>query len=192
MMSSLAALLAVALAVPAPDAAPGLRVDERADVAVTAAAVALAAALALPRLTPAHCRVCGYGAIDDETREAVVWKDPAAARATSDVLANVVIPVGALAALALAGRAEGGGLRDFADDGLVVLESAAIAQVLCAASKDAFARARPNGSGNTSFYSGHTSLAFSVATAAATVATIRGYRTAPWMWAIGLTLAASV
>ena len=42
-----------------------------------------------------------------------------------------------------------------------------------------------------SFWSGHTSSAFSLATAAGTVASMRGYRSAPWVWVAGLTFAAA-
>ena len=43
---------------------------------------------------------------------------------------------------------------------------------------------------NLSFYSAHTSISFSVVTAAATVATMRGYKGAPLVWALGRPLAA--
>ena len=42
---------------------------------------------------------------------------------------------------------------------------------------------------NLSFYSSHTSMAFSMAVAAGTVATMRGYRAAPYVWALGVPLA---
>lgn len=45
---------------------------------------------------------------------------------------------------------------------------------------------------NLSFYSGHSSLAFSLAVAAGTVAHLRGYRSEPLIWALGLPLAGSV
>jgi hypothetical protein len=43
-----------------------------------------------------------------------------------------------------------------------------------------------------SFYSGHTSLAFSLAASTGMVSTLRGYKSAPWVWAVGMTLAAGV
>ena len=45
---------------------------------------------------------------------------------------------------------------------------------------------------NLSFYSGHTSLAFSLVAAAGTVSQMRGYRHAWAVWAVGLPAAASV
>jgi membrane-associated phospholipid phosphatase len=43
---------------------------------------------------------------------------------------------------------------------------------------------------NLSFYSGHSSLAFSLAVGAGTIAHLRGYRSEPVIWAVGLPLAA--
>ena len=45
---------------------------------------------------------------------------------------------------------------------------------------------------NLSFFSGHTTLAFAVATAAGTINTLRGYRLAPLVWGAGMTMAVSV
>ncbi|HMA96886.1 MAG TPA: phosphatase PAP2 family protein, partial [Polyangiaceae bacterium] len=42
---------------------------------------------------------------------------------------------------------------------------------------------------NLSFYSGHTSVAFALAAASGTVATMRGYRMAPLVWTVGETVA---
>lgn len=78
-----------------------------------------------------------------------------------------------------------------------------LATVVGKLSKIAFARKRPYGhfrtdqagpqdpDENESFVSGHTTLGFSLAVAGGTVASIRGYRTAPWVWGIGLTAAAA-
>lgn len=43
---------------------------------------------------------------------------------------------------------------------------------------------------NLSFFSGHSSLAFSLAVSSGTVASLRGYRWAPLVWAVGLPVAA--
>jgi membrane-associated phospholipid phosphatase len=43
---------------------------------------------------------------------------------------------------------------------------------------------------NTSFPSGHVTLAFSVVTSSAEIANLRGYRHAPWIWRIGMPVAA--
>jgi membrane-associated phospholipid phosphatase len=86
----------------------------------------------------------------------------------------------------------------FWEDALVIAQATAIAGLLNGIAKDSFARRRPNaglqatGDANTSFYSGHTTQAFALAAAAGTVSTIRGYPSAPWVWAGGMTLAAGV
>ena len=45
---------------------------------------------------------------------------------------------------------------------------------------------------NTSFFSGHTTLGFALATSAGTVTTLRGYRLAPLVWGAGLTMATTI
>lgn len=42
---------------------------------------------------------------------------------------------------------------------------------------------------NTSFYSSHTAVTFALAASAGTVASLREYRWAPWVWAAGLAFA---
>jgi membrane-associated phospholipid phosphatase len=44
---------------------------------------------------------------------------------------------------------------------------------------------------NVSFYSGHATLAFAMAVSGGTVASMRRYRLAPWIWGGGLALAAA-
>jgi membrane-associated phospholipid phosphatase len=47
-----------------------------------------------------------------------------------------------------------------------------------------------SGEDNVSFYSMHTSFAFSIVAATGTVAGLRGYDSAPYIWGIGMPLAA--
>lgn len=47
----------------------------------------------------------------------------------------------------------------------------------------------PENDRNLSFFSGHSSLAFSFAVSSGTVASMRGYRLAPLLWTTGLTIA---
>src|SRR5262249_18375089 len=49
--------------------------------------------------------------------------------------------------------------------------------------------APPKPDDNLSFYSGHTSLAFSLAVGSGTIASMRGYPLAPVVWATGLPVA---
>lgn len=192
----LAAALVAGRAAAAPDALP---LEPRTDAALVAAEVAVAVALELEasRLTPGSCRLCGVDALDEEARELLRSRDPRAAARASDLLANAVIPAGAVVALIGAAWAAGTPGQGLADT-VPVLEAALLATDLELASKSVAARYRPgaNGSGRgnalRSFFSGHTTLAFSVAVSAAEVATLRGRAAAPWFWVVGLGLAAGV
>ncbi len=190
-------LLALALAASLCSSAAGaeplpIRYDAGDDTGVTVAASLLALGLALPQATPRTCRVCGSNAFDEYLHSRLTWSNPGAARLASDVLANGVLPAAVIAHSVLMARHEGAP-GDAAADVLVIAEAAAVAASLDEIAKDAVARRRPEGAaGNTSFYSGHTSLAFSLATAAGTVSSMRGYPSAPWVWGAGLTLASAV
>lgn len=182
-------------------AAPGpLDVKPRRDVAITAGALALAAGLGAPGLWPDTCRVCEPGALDASAARSLTWRDPEAAALASDVLANAIVPAGAVAHSLVSAWLDGRP-ADAALDALAIAEAAALALDLSQLAKGSVARLRPSawaagatGGGNAirSFYSGHTSFAFSVAVAAATVSTIRGRPSAPWVWAVGLALASGV
>ena len=187
---TLALLLAAVLPGPARAEVGALRYDPKADVALTAAAAAVSGALSTRWLRPSGCNVCGTNELDERVRDALVWRAPGNARLASDVIASGVLPVGAAASL-IASASRKGRTSAALVDLLVVGEAVAFAELPNAIAKDAFARRRPNG-GNSSFYSGHTSLAFSVAAAAGTVSTMRGYEAAPWVWAGGMALAAGV
>ncbi|WP_239469880.1 phosphatase PAP2 family protein [Archangium violaceum] len=125
----------------------------------------------------------------------------------SDVADFVVLPVGLLGAQYLLGRGSGAPPRYFAEDATIIVESAVVAAVVNQAVKFSVRRERPfvhvlpeEEKGNTehptdnnvSFYSGHTSLAFSLVTAAGTVSELRGYKNRWLIWAVGLPAAASV
>jgi membrane-associated phospholipid phosphatase len=201
-----AALALLAAAAPAAARAEGpepIRYDLAVDVPITAAAIAVwgGTELAKGHLAPATCRFCGGNAVDDGVRDALVWHDRAAAMRASDVLAFAVIPAAAIGTDLLAARHAGdlgAGLVDVLVIGQAVAIAADLNQLvkLAAGRRRPFARfgddpARaPSPDDNLSFYSGHTSLAFSFVAATATVATLRGYRTAPWIWGAGLVLAA--
>jgi membrane-associated phospholipid phosphatase len=195
LLSCLVAL--VLLVTPARADVASLRVDLKRDGAVTAGAFAFAAALSSSIAAPGHCRFCGSGRLDDAARDRLVWSDPGSARLASDILANGVLPAAALLNSALSAHA-GGEPSAFWEDALVLAEVVALNCDLNLATKDATARRRPSaglqatGSANRSFFSGHTSVAFSIATAAGTLSTLRGYPSAPWVWAGGMALASGV
>ena len=116
-----------------------------------------------------------------------------------------------LGARLLAGAAAyDGAASGAALDVLLVGEAVVVAQSINQVAKFALARERPfvhylpsapdgvreltasPSDDNLSFFSGHSTLAFSIATSSATVATLRGYRLAPVLWASGLAQAAAV
>ena len=121
----------------------------------------------------------------------------------SDVLAYGVVPAFAfgldLAAVFEAGRPHKG--RRFLIDSLLIMESVTTAMSITQLSKFGFARRRPDKidqptdevqkhvDDNLSFTSGHTTLAFALATSAGTLASMRHERLAPLVWVLGLTAA---
>jgi membrane-associated phospholipid phosphatase len=193
-----ACLTAACVASPAARADVGeLRVRPAWNTTAATGASLLAIALASPLAAPGHCRICGAGEIDEAVREKLVWRDASAARHASDLLANGIIPAAVLLNSAFSSWGAGEPSA-FWEDAIVLLEVTAVSSDISWASKDAVARRRPqaaedaHGSANRSFFSGHTSIAFALASGAGTVSTMRGYRSAPWVWAVGMTLAAGV
>lgn len=90
---------------------------------------------------------------------------------------------------------------------MMIVESVVVASVVNQAVKFSVGRERPfvhvlpedqkaltaqPNDNNLSFYSGHTSMAFALVTAAGTVSELRGYKNRWVIWAVGLPAAASV
>jgi membrane-associated phospholipid phosphatase len=95
-------------------------------------------------------------------------------------------------------------LHRWPTDAVLVLEAATIAADVNQLVKFGVGRERPfvhalpesekgavahPSDNNLSFYSGHTNWVFALAASSGTVATLRGYRWAPWVWGGGLTVA---
>jgi membrane-associated phospholipid phosphatase len=176
-----------------------LRFDLKRDVALVAGAALVDLGLNVPQLSPSTCRMCEPDAFDAGVRDALRWRTGAeGARRVSDVLMAGVIPAGALANSVLsAWHADAPYLA--VEDLVIELQAVMLASDLTAFGKIATARRRPAGdlgsmpgSRNRSFPSGHTTVAFSFAAAAGTISTMRGYASAPWVWAIGMSLAGGV
>ncbi len=202
-----AALVALATAVltPAPARAQPkpLEYDLRVDGTIAAAtwAAYVGAEAAKSRLAPTACRWCDPPSLDAKVREALVWSSVAAPRRASDLLAFGVFPVAMATHQVLAARAAGDADEGWVDV-LLVAEAAGIAMDVNQAVKFSVGRQRPfvhygnfgadrqpDPDDNLSFYSGHTTFTFAVAAAAGTVSDLRGYRSAPWVWGVGMTLA---
>lgn len=174
-----------------------LRVDLRKDLALTAAVAA--AAFGIDALEPSSaCLICGSNGLDQGARSAFRLESPRdirTARLASDRLVSIVLPAGAALASGIPAL-RNGGPRELLEDAIVITQAALIAADLNALAKQTMGRVRPDGAAGDpsgrSFYSSHTSRAFALAVATATVATIRGRRTARWLWIGGLALASGV
>jgi membrane-associated phospholipid phosphatase len=202
MLRPTAAALALLLALPARAAEPEpLRLDLPVTLAVTAGAgtAALLGMALRSELFGGRCRFCEPNAFDRWAREQLRWKDTRAAKLGSDVLLGAV-SLGAAGALALAGREAGGG-RAALEDLAITAEAFSVALLATEVVKLATGRVRPHvwadparageGDANLSFWSGHTNATFAIASAAGTVARLRGYRSWPWIMGLGLAGAAT-
>jgi membrane-associated phospholipid phosphatase len=209
--SALCASLVVVSAAPPARAAPGdgeLQVNRTVSASFTLAGGIvwiLSESVFKPDLAPQACRWCdgdSLNAVDRGVRDALRWDDIHSAQTLSNVTGYVAVPLAGLGLLALAGWQDERSRGEILDDELVVIEAVVGAALLDQGVKLIAGRERPfvhdlpagdkgdnPDDNNVSFYSGHTSLTFSIAVASGTVASLRGYRAAPWIWASGLTLA---
>ena len=196
-----------------------LRYDTRIDVAVTTVGGVwwIASEMLKADLVPEKCRWC-YRAEDGKDllnpydgwiRKRLLWKSTSSADTVSSVIGFFVEPA-TMMGLTAVSEANERAIGRFPVDALLITEATVIAADLNQIAKYAFARERPfvhylprapdtiraltdsPSDDNLSFFSGHTTLAFAIATAAGTVNTLRGYRLAPLVWGAGLTMAGSV
>jgi membrane-associated phospholipid phosphatase len=146
-----------------------------------------------------ECRWCGGpNAFDRAVRDALVWGDFNTAAQLSDVTSYVLSPALDMG-LVLAGTLATPSTAALMDDLIPIAESMVITQWVTRGIKVTVARTRPfaaltDASGseeNLSFPSGHTSRAFALATSAGVIAHTRGYKIEPFVWAGGMTLAAT-
>ncbi len=198
-----------AQAPPAPPPAlptpPALEYHLRLDLTVTLTLLTgvLLSEAAKADLAAHDCRWCDPTTIDTSVRDTLKWDDTDAAGVSSDVLAYALVPGLVVGWDLWATRGAAGAAQKRAVDLGLCAEAAAIAQALDQTIKFAAGRQRPfvavrtaadrarlsDPDDNLSFYSGHASLTFALASAAGTVASLRGYREAPWIWGSGLALA---
>ena len=198
-------VLAVVAQAPAPARADGsLPVNRKRDLILigVGGGAYLAAELLKDDLTPARCRWCDDNALDRAARDAFRWDAVNRAATASDVTGYALVPGVALGLSALVATHDGRS-DDFVDNSIVIVQAATFALDLNQLVKYTVMRARPaqlaaprdpevvGHDVNLSFYSGHTTLAFSLATAGGMVASIRGYRWSGVVWGAGLTAAAA-
>ena len=195
--SSAAVLVALALsAAPQPraDEAPDLRVDEWRAAGITFGALALQGVV-VATWKPDHCRFCSANDFDEDARDALLWTHHADASRASNVLV-VAMPALAAADAVRSTTSWGNAGRDV----LVVAEAVSLCTTTTVIAKNAVSRLGPGNPATPgqptrvyqAFWSGHTAFAFSVAVSQAMQDTMRGDPAAPWIWAVGLTLASGV
>ena len=167
--------------------------------------------LLVSRLAPGSCRWCeltngvsNVNGLDSSVRSALKWKDTGGAATFSDFTAFALTPLASMGFNAVAAHHDG---KDYQllVDGMLIAEGAVLTSDFTQIVKFTAGRERPFVSvlapadkpktatpaeNNLSFFSGHTSFAFALATGAGTVASYRGYRWAPWVWVAGMTFAA--
>jgi membrane-associated phospholipid phosphatase len=165
-------------------------------------------------LAPAVCRWCdadssGKDALNgfDAAGRSLRWSNPRLADTLSSIDAFGLLPAAVFGLDALAAHRDGASCDVWRVDALILLETVTAAAALNQLVKFAAGRERPfvhslsagekaftaaPSDNNLSFYSGHASLAFSLAVGAGTIAHLRGYRSEPVIWAVGLPLAAGV
>jgi membrane-associated phospholipid phosphatase len=185
-----------------------LTYDVRVDIPITVGAGAfwLGSDVVGDNFAPDGCRWCASNGLDDAFRDALRWENTGAAHTASNVIAYVALPAAELGLLALAAWRDGR-RGELAGNVLVVGEAVTISGALVQMVKYTVGRERPYvhalppaakgttddpGDNNLSFYSSHTSFAFALATGAGSVATLRGYRAAPAIWAVGAAAALTV
>jgi membrane-associated phospholipid phosphatase len=156
------------------------------------------------------CRWCDRSAsggdalngLDRGARNVFKWSNTGAAGTLSDISTFVATPL-FIAGVDLAAAGSPHRWRRWAMDILIISEATAISGALNYIVKYASSRQRPfvhyemlsgvtfktNVDDNASFFSGHTTFAFAVATAGGTVASLRHYKLAPLIWAVGMSLA---
>lgn len=190
-----------------------LRYNVAYDVAVITGSVALVLGSEyFKAIKPQTCRWCDrddnqdhLNGLDRWARNSFRWKDPRQAQFDSGVIAFLVQPAAATLEMIAASTADNAG-RAFPVDFLIISEAVAVSTLLNQTTKLVFARERPfvhamsaddrlktalPSDNNVSFFSGHTALGFTLASAAGTVASLRGYSLAPLVWSTLMPLAAA-
>ncbi len=194
-----AACLCAAAAIlwPRPAAADPVEVVWSDDVPVTITMIAgwLTLVALQDEIVGHDCAWCaGPGPVDRAARGALLAPSPKAADAASNVMLFGVVPAFSLATSMITMRIAGDSWTTFAQDVLIVTESFAAAALATRLVKISVRRSRPylqhggddplysEGSTDvTGFFSGHSSLAASVASSTATLAFLRGRPSAPWI-----------
>jgi membrane-associated phospholipid phosphatase len=175
-----------------------------ATVAITSLIIIGGAELGKKSLAPSTCEWCDepLNGLDRGARDAFKWENTKTAARISDGFGLIAAPIVNFGTLFLAGR-DGGAKSESGVDALLLFETVGVSGVLNEVTKLTLGRERPfvhalppgeknktphPADNNLSFYSGHTSATMTMAAAGGTIATLRGYRLAPLVFAAGATL----
>ncbi|MBF5041474.1 phosphatase PAP2 family protein [Aggregicoccus sp. 17bor-14] len=195
-----------------------LRFDWARDLGLTggAAALLLTSEFFKDELAPEPCRWCDRNAAGEDTLNALDrWGRGIAgsaqaqknARTWSNVVTLGVLPAGTFGTGLYAARGSGASGTELAQDATMVAQAVLFSALTNQAVKFIAGRERPfvhelpaserpltdkPEDNNLSFYSGHSSFAFALVTSVGTVAELRGYEHAGYIWAVGLPIAATV
>lgn len=173
------------------------RIDHGAPVVLGGALYLVLELVAKQKLIPEQCRWCLPNSFDAGIRTRLRWERVQAANTVSNLTGYLGNPAFAIGVI---GGSANGDWRRFYDDVTPVLQAGIVSGVLNWIGKAIAVRRRPFAAFNatpvrakhdydTSFFSGHSALAFSMATSSGTVASLRGYRSATALWIGGLSLA---
>ncbi len=150
------------------------------------------------QLSPSHCQWCDSNGFDSSSRNKMRWSKTNLANNLSHLTGFVLTPAWTLGTHAwLDWKHHDFG--SFYEDALVISEATLVAGLAGQIVQFLVGRERPDthftgahanqSARNTSFYSGHSTIAFALATSSGTVASLRQREEAPWIWAGGLALA---
>ena len=153
-------------------------------------------------LAPVQCRWCEPDSVDVSVRNALVWHDTKAAAIISNVTGYVLAPVVGIGLVGLGSiTSENPTSGQVFDDVAPILETVVISQLGAQAVKFGAGRQRtfvhfgplaPHQlDDNVSFFSAHSTLTFGIATSAGMIAHRRRYWVEPYVWSIGMTIAAT-
>lgn len=193
---------------PPQDSRPRLQVNFPVDLTISGAGAAiwLTTEFLKGKIAPSSCRWCEPPAGDLAIKNALIWDNTKSADTASYVTGFALAPLAALGLDAASVYARGGSFREWGEDATIIVQSIVVGANLNQLVKFVVGRERPfvhdlapgdkprtksPGDNNLSFYSGHTMLGFVSAVSAGTIASMKGYKAAPWIWGTGLTLAAA-
>jgi len=151
-------------------------------ISIGAAGLGTGAALMLVP-TP-DCRWCAPNALDEKVSSALILKNTAPIRLSSDIIAFGLTPILAFGSLLLGPTST----KSFIRDALVIADALAITAALTEIAKISARRARPDSiygddhgpQANRSFWSGHTSFTFAALSSASVLALRNNYAWAPY------------